>query len=200
MRYAAGYAGNLVRLRGTIDELSVSHESYGETFYKGNITLPTGDDFEVIINGRIINALGLKDGELCDVIGNIRNYSSICGKKIPSRVFVTSVCRPSDSLEVNTVELIGTISIVSRKNPVTEILVEVPRVMGMPGSPYDIVACAAWEPVSEGLVVGKEIRIVGTLRARRFQKHLDDGNTEERKMYEVHIKKWEEFKNVESDA
>ena len=200
MRYASGYTGNLVRLRGTIDEISMSHESYGEKFCKGNITLPTGDDFEVIINARIINALNLKNGEVCDILGNLRNYSSICGKQIPSRVFASTVGRPSDSLEVNTVELIGKVGVVSHKSPVTEILIEVPRVMGLPDSSYDIVSCAAWDPVSEGLEVGKRIHVVGTLKARRFRKRLADGNTEERKMYEVHIKKWEEFKDVESKA
>lgn len=165
-----------------------SHEAYGSKYFKAHIALKR-DDFCIIIHEHV--AESISEDEFYEVLGILRNYGKKIGHLDPARIFVTAAGVPSQKDEINSVEMIGEIRRLIPRTEHTEGFLSVPRTTGN----YDVVPFAAWGAVSETLrgMLGRTVHIVGSLRGRRSDIETEDGEVNERVIYEVQITKVEDF-------
>lgn len=195
---------NIVTVSGEIvSDYVFSHEVYGEKFYSFNLESKrlssNSDILPVTISERLGVFEDFKKGTNVTISGQLRSYNDFSQQKnhLILTVF-TKDMQPEDyekSLP-NQVILNGFLckTPIYRTTPfgreISDILLAVNRAYNK----SDYIPCIAWgrnARFAEKLNVGDNIKIMGRIQSRDYQKKLEDGTVLEKTAYEVSISKME---------
>lgn len=192
---------SLVLVGKVTSEKEFSHEIYGESFYSFNLEIPrlsgTADIIPITISERLITNFDLQIGKEVVVEGQFRSYNTYEDTKsrLILTVFVKEIREKNDEEEIkvpNEVELIGHIcrKPIYRKTPfgreISDILLAVNRAYNK----SDYIPCIAWgrnARFCSDMETGTEIRIVGRVQSRAYEKKHEDGTVEAKTAYEVSV-------------
>ena len=202
---------NYLTLVGKVTgEKKFSHEIYGESFYIFNLEIPrlsgNSDLIPITISERLIKEDTLNEGKKLLVKGQFRSYNSYENEKnrLILTVFAKDLIEIEETEEVeenemvkkdtitNEVVLIGYIckKPIYRQTPfgreISDILLAVNRAYNK----SDYIPCIAWgrnARFCQNLEVGSQVKIVGRVQSRTYEKKYEDGTVETRIAYEVSI-------------
>ena len=201
---------NYLTLVGKVTgEKKFSHEIYGERFYVFNLAIPrlsgNEDIIPITVSERLIKEDTLSEGKKLLVNGQFRSYNSYENEK--NRLILTVFAK--DIMEVeeneneenemvkkdtitNEVVLVGYIckKPIYRQTPfgreISDILLAVNRAYNK----SDYIPCIAWgrnARFCQDLEVGAQVKVVGRVQSRNYEKKYEDGTVQNRVAYEVSI-------------
>ena len=201
---------NYLTLVGKVTgEKKFSHEIYGERFYVFNLAIPrlsgNEDIIPITVSERLIKEDTLSEGKKLLVNGQFRSYNSYENEK--NRLILTVFAK--DIMEVeeneneenemvkkdtitNEVVLVGYIckKPIYRQTPfgreISDILLAVNRAYNK----SDYIPCSAWgrnARFCQDLEVGAQVKVVGRVQSRNYEKKYEDGTVQNRVAYEVSI-------------
>jgi primosomal replication protein N len=216
---------NYLTLVGKVTgEKEFSHEIYGERFYIFKLAIPrlsgNEDIIPITISERLIGEDTLQEGKNLLVKGQFRSYNSYENEKnrLILTVFAKDVIEVEESKEdeeneivkkdtiTNEVILIGYIckKPIYRQTPfgreISDILLAVNRAYNK----SDYIPCISWgrnARFCQNLEVGSQVKIVGRVQSRTYEKKYEDGTSQTRVAYEVSVGSLEviEEKNPEKE-
>ncbi|MFR0822380.1 MAG: single-stranded DNA-binding protein [Clostridia bacterium] len=184
-----------------------SHEIYGEKFYIFDLSVPrlsgNADIIPITISERLLLEEDLIPGKNVVIEGQFRSYNSYENEKnrLVLTVFAKEIkfaenqeeeFKPSKENTSNEVTLDGYIckKPIYRKTPfgreISDILLAVNRAYNK----SDYIPCIAWgrnARFCENVPVGTEVRIIGRVQSRQYEKKHEDGTAEIRVAYEVSV-------------
>jgi len=206
---------NNVKLGGVVASgLELSHEIYGEKFYKFFMEIDRlsgiKDKIPVIISERLIDVNNFEVGKLILVNGQYRSYNQVLenGKsKLILSVFVKEIETEELDEKIKTVNeliLIGCICKppIYRKTPLGRDIADVLVAVNRAYNKSDYIPCILWgrnAKFCQSLGIGTNVRLEGRIQAREYEKKYEDGTAETRVAYEVSVSKFEEFKAEEQE-
>ena len=191
----------LVLIGKIISDKTFSHEIYGESFYVFNLEVPrlsgNEDIIPITISERLIANFDLTIGRKVVIEGQFRSYNSYENEKnrLVLTVFAKDIIDYKEEQEENVsneVVLNGYVckKPIYKKTPfgreISDILLAVNRAYNK----SDYIPCIAWgrnARFCENMEVGTEVKIVGRVQSRTYEKKFEDGRTEQRVAYEVSI-------------
>lgn len=188
-------------------EKRFSHEIYGEKFYIFDLSVPrlsgNADIIPITISERLMVDQSLPVESKITVEGQFRSYNSYGeGKnKLVLTVFAKNVEMLEDQEnEVvarkdfisNEVTLIGYIckKPIYRQTPFGREIADVLLAVNRAYSKSDYIPCIAWGRTArfcENMEVGTEVKIVGRVQSRQYEKKYEDGTIENKVAYEVSV-------------
>lgn len=202
---------NYLTLVGKVTgEKKFSHEIYGERFYVFNLEIPrlsgNSDIIPITVSERLIKEETLQEGKNLLVKGQFRSYNSYENEK--NRLILTvfakdiiEVEEPQENEEneivkkdtiTNEVVLVGYIckKPIYRQTPfgreISDLLLAVNRAYNK----SDYIPCIAWgrnARFCQDIEVGTQIKVVGRVQSRQYEKKHEDGTVETRVAYEVSV-------------
>ncbi len=205
------YADNnhLILMGKVTSEKRYSHEIYGETFYIFDMEVPrlstTSDIIPVTISERLIPDDKLKVGEKILIKGQFRSYNSYENEKnkliltvfAKDIIFENEMNQEESEEEVgekvsNEVTLVGYIckKPIYRQTPFGREIADLLLAVNRAYNKSDYIPAIAWGRTarfSQNIEVGTEVKIVGRVQSRTYEKKLEDGTSETRIAYEVSI-------------
>ena len=203
---------NYLTLVGKVTgEKKFSHEIYGERFYIFNLEIPrlsgVADIIPITISERLINEDTLTEGQKLLVKGQFRSYNSYESEKnrLILTVFAKDVKVISEEEQneeenemtkkdviTNEVVLIGYIckKPIYRQTPFGREIADILLAVNRAYNKSDYIPCIAWgrnARFCQNLEVGAQIKLVGRVQSRTYEKKYEDGRVETRVAYEVSI-------------
>ena len=197
---------HLILVGKVTSEKRFSHEIYGEKFYIFDLSVPrlsgNADIIPVTISERLLTERDVTIGSKLEVDGQFRSYNSYEQER--SRLILTVFAKDikfladDEEIEVsrdtvsNEVTLDGYIckKPIYRKTPfgreISDILLAVNRAYNK----SDYIPCIAWgrnARFCENIRVGTEVRVIGRVQSRGYEKKHEDGTVEKRVAYEVSV-------------
>ena len=204
---------NYIMLVGKItSEKKFSHEIYGESFFNFDLEIPRlsgiSDIIPITISERLIANFDLSIGKQVVIEGQFRSYNTYedSRSRLILTVFVKEIREKEEDEEIkvpNEVQLVGHIcrKPIYRKTPfgreIADILVAVNRAYNK----SDYIPCITWgrnARFCENMQIGTELKLVGRVQSRPYEKKHEDGTVEQRTAYEVSISSLE-FVNKEDE-
>ena len=199
---------NHITLVGKVaSEKKLSHEIYGEKFYVFDLSVPrlsgNNDSIPITISERLITENGLALETKISVTGQFRSYNSYEGEK--NRLVLTVFAKNIETLEdqeadipvgkdfiTNEVILDGYIcrKPIYRKTPFGREIADLLLAVNRSYNKSDYIPCIAWgrnAKFCDTVAVGTEIRVVGRVQSRQYEKKHEDGTIENRVAYEVSV-------------
>ena len=199
---------NHITLVGKVtSEKKFSHEIYGEKFYIFNLSIPrlsgNADNIPITISERLLTESDLPVDSKISVEGQFRSYNSYQGEK--NRLILTVFAKEINFVEdqeadipvgkditTNEVVLDGYIckKPIYRKTPFGREIADILLAVNRSYNKSDYIPCIAWgrnAKFCETVPVGAEIRVVGRVQSREYEKKHEDGTTEKRIAYEVSV-------------
>ena len=201
---------NYLTLVGKVTgERKFSHEIYGEKFYIFNLEIPrlsgNSDIIPITVSERLIKEDTLNEGKKLLIKGQFRSYNSYENEKnrLILTVFAKDITEVEESDEeenemtrkdtiTNEVVLVGYIckKPIYRQTPfgreISDLLLAVNRAYNK----SDYIPCIAWgrnARFCQELEVGTEVKVVGRVQSRNYEKKHEDGTVETRVAYEVSV-------------
>ena len=198
-----------------------SHEIYGERFYIFNLAIPrlsgNSDIIPITVSERLIGENTLEEGKKLLVKGQFRSYNSYEREK--NRLILTVFAK--DIIEVeenedeenemvkkdiitNEVVLVGYIckKPIYRQTPFGREISDVLLAVNRAYNKSDYIPCIAWgrnARFCQNLEVGAQVKIVGRVQSRMYEKKHEDGTVENRVAYEVSVGSLEVIEEKEDD-
>ncbi len=200
---------NYLTLVGKVTgEKRFSHEIYGERFFVFNLSIArlsgNADIIPITVSERLINEDTLQEGKCLLVKGQFRSYNSYENEK--NRLILTVFAKDLKEIEefeeenemvkkdiiTNEVVLIGYICKrpIYRQTPfgreISDLLLAVNRAYNK----SDYIPCIAWgrnARFCQNLDIGVQVKLVGRVQSRSYEKKHEDGTIENRIAYEVSI-------------
>ena len=196
---------HLVLVGKVTSDKKFSHEIYGESFYIFDLEVArlsgNSDIIPITISERLILEKELEIGDKVAIEGQFRSYNSYENEKnrLILTVFAKDIKYLSEEDEENSSEkvsnevtLIGYIckKPIYRQTPfgreISDILLAVNRAYNK----SDYIPCIAWgrnARFCQNLEVGAQVKVVGRVQSRTYEKKHEDGSVETRVAYEVSI-------------
>ncbi len=203
---------NYLTLVGKVTgEKKFSHEIYGERFYVFDLSIDrlsgNADIIPVTVSERLIKDEMLQEGKKLLVKGQFRSYNNYENSKnrLILTVFTKDIIEVEENEEIeqenemvrkdtitNEVVLIGYIckKPIYRQTPfgreISDILLAVNRAYNK----SDYIPCIAWgrnARFCQDIEVGTQVKIVGRVQSRTYEKKFEDGTIEQRVAYEVSV-------------
>ena len=209
---------NYLSLIGTIiSEKKFSHEIYGESFYLFNLEVPrlsdNSDIIPITISERLIANFDLSIGRKIVVEGQFRSYNSYENErnKLVLTVFAKDIMEyeeveQEDGKEKtsNEVTLNGYIckKPIYRQTPFGREIADLLLAVNRAYNKSDYIPCIAWgrnARFCENMEVGTEVKVVGRVQSRIYEKKFEDGTVEQRVAYEVSIANLEVIDKKENE-
>ena len=214
----------LVLIGEIISDKTFSHEIYGESFYLFNLEVPrlsgNADVIPITISERLIANFDLSIGKKVVVEGQFRSYNSYENERnrLVLTVFAKDIIEYEEQEEEskektsNEVVLNGYIckKPIYRQTPFGREIADILLAVNRAYNKSDYIPCIAWgrnARFCENMEVGTEVKIVGRVQSRIYEKKFEDGTVEQRVAYEVSIgslevinKKEDEEENREAEA
>ncbi len=203
---------NYLTLVGKVTgEKKFSHEIYGERFYIFNLEIPrlsgVEDIIPITISERLINEDTLQKGKKLLVKGQFRSYNSYEREKnrLILTVFAKDVRVISEEeqsekeneiakkdIVTNEVVLVGYIckKPIYRQTPFGREIADILLAVNRAYNKSDYIPCIAWgrnARFCQNLEVGSQIKLVGRVQSRTYEKKHEDGSVETRVAYEVSV-------------
>lgn len=197
---------HLVLVGKVASEKTFSHEIYGEKFYSFNLEVPRlseiSDIIPVTISERLISEQELELGKKVVVEGQFRSYNGYENEK--SRLILTVFAKeitfkPDDEeLEIsketvsNEVVLVGYVckKPIYRQTPFKREIADVLLAVNRAYNKSDYIPCIAWgrnARFCQNMAVGTEVKVVGRVQSRGYEKKLEDGTVLNKVAYEVSV-------------
>lgn len=197
---------HLVLVGKVASEKTFSHEIYGEKFYSFNLEVPRlseiSDIIPVTISERLISEQELELGKKVVVEGQFRSYNGYENEK--SRLILTVFAKeitfkPDDEeLEIsketvsNEVVLVGYVckKPIYRQTPFKREIADVLLAVNRAYNKSDYIPCIAWgrnARFCQNMSVGTEVKVVGRVQSRGYEKKLEDGTVLNKVAYEVSV-------------
>ena len=206
MKLNTNYSENnyLVLVGKITSEKVFSHEIYGESFYIFNLEVPRlsgiADSIPITISERLISNFDLSIGKEVEIEGQFRSYNTYENQRsrLVLTVFAKDIKEHMEQEEQerekisNEVVLVGYVckKPIYRKTPfgreISDILLAVNRAYNK----SDYIPCIAWgrnARFCENMEIGTEVKIVGRVQSRMYEKKHEDGTVEQRVAYEVSV-------------
>lgn len=210
---------HLVLVGKVTSEKRFSHEIYGEKFYIFDLAVPrlsgNADIIPITVSERLLSINDLQIDSKITVEGQFRSYNSYENErnKLVLTVFAKDIKFVEDQeaeIEVskdvvsNEVTLNGYIckKPIYRQTPfgreISDLLLAVNRAYNK----SDYIPCIAWgrnARFCENIPVGTEVKVVGRVQSRTYEKKYEDGTVETKVAYEVSVSSLEVV-NQEDDS
>ena len=210
---------HLVLVGKVTSEKRFSHEIYGEKFYIFDLAVPrlsgNADIIPITVSERLFSINDLQIDSKITVEGQFRSYNSYENErnKLVLTVFAKDIKFVEDQeaeIEVskdvvsNEVTLNGYIckKPIYRQTPfgreISDLLLAVNRAYNK----SDYIPCIAWgrnARFCENIPVGTEVKVVGRVQSRTYEKKYEDGTVETKVAYEVSVSSLEVV-NQEDDS
>ncbi len=194
----------LVLIGNVVSDKTFSHEIYGESFYLFNLEVPrlsgNEDIIPITISERLIANFDLSIGRKVVVEGQFRSYNSYENERnrLVLTVFAKDIMEykeePEEQKEKvsNEVVLNGYIckKPIYRQTPFGREIADILLAVNRAYNKSDYIPCIAWgrnARFCENMEVGTEVKIVGRVQSRTYEKKFEDGRVEQRVAYEVSI-------------
>ena len=209
----------LVLIGKVTSEKRFSHEIYGEKFYIFDLSVPrlsgNADNIPITISERLLVEEDLETGKNVIIEGQFRSYNSYENEKnrLVLTVFAKEIkfgnedeeeFKPSKENSSNEVILDGFIckKPIYRKTPFGREIADILLAVNRAYSKSDYIPCIAWGRTArycENMEVGTEVKIVGRVQSRQYEKKHEDGTIESKVAYEVSVASLEVI-NKEDDS
>lgn len=188
---------NYVLLKGKISELpKYSHTVMGEGFFEMFVEVQRLSDeidlLPVTISERLIN--DFKIGDEIGIVGQFRSYNKIEDNKskLMLTIFVKELVDPNEMTEINQIYLVGYIckEPVYRTTPFGREICDVLLAVNRAYNKSDYLPCIAWGRNArfvKDLGIGEKLEVQGRIQSRKYQKRIDENNTETRVAYEISL-------------
>ncbi len=214
---------NYLTLVGKVTgEKRFSHEIYGEKFYVFNLEIPrlsgNSDIIPITVSERLVKEETLQEGTNLLVKGQFRSYNSYESEKnrLILTVFAKDIVEVEEKQEdeenemvkkdtiTNEVVLVGYIckKPIYRQTPfgreISDLLLAVNRAYNK----SDYIPCIAWgrnARFCQDIEVGTQVKIVGRVQSRQYEKKHEDGTVETRVAYEVSVGSLEVIEEKDTD-
>lgn len=210
---------HIVLVGKVTSEKKFSHEIYGEKFYIFDLSVPrlsgNSDIIPITISERLMIDGDLPVGTKITVEGQFRSYNSYGeGKnKLVLTVFAKNVELLEDQeSEVearkdfvsNEVTLIGYIckKPIYRQTPFGREIADILLAVNRAYSKSDYIPCIAWGRTArfcENMEVGTEVKVIGRVQSRQYEKKYEDGTVENKVAYEVSVGSLEVINQEDDD-
>lgn len=197
----------LVLVGKVTSEKRFSHEIYGEKFYIFDLSVPrlsgNADNIPITISERLLLEDELNIGKNVIIEGQFRSYNSFENEKnrLVLTVFAKEIkfismeeedFKPSKENSSNEVILDGFIckKPIYRKTPFGREIADVLLAVNRAYNKSDYIPCIAWgrnARFCENIPVGTEVRVIGRVQSRQYEKKYEDGTTEVKVAYEVSV-------------
>lgn len=210
---------HLVLVGKVTSEKRLSHEIYGEKFYIFDLAVPrlsgNADIIPITVSERLLSINELKIDSKITVEGQFRSYNSYENEK--NRLVLTVFAKEIKFMENQEEEIEVSKEVVSnevtlngyickkpiyRQTPfgreISDLLLAVNRAYNK----SDYIPCIAWgrnARFCENIPVGTEVKIVGRVQSRTYEKKYEDGRVETKVAYEVSVSSLEVV-NQEDDS
>ena len=198
---------HLILVGKVTSEKRFSHEIYGEKFYIFDMEVPrlsdTTDIIPVTASERIINDDLLTIGNKLIIKGQFRSYNSYENEKnkliltVFAKDVITEDRLTEEELEEtkrtsNEVTLVGYICKppIYRQTPFGREIADILLAVNRAYNKSDYIPSIAWgrnARFCQNLPTGTEVKIVGRVQSRNYEKKHEDGTIESRVAYEVSI-------------
>ena len=208
---------HLILVGKIVSEKTYSHEIYGEKFYIFNLEVvrlsSTTDIIPITISERLLTELEVVIGKEVKVEGQFRSYNSYENER--NRLILTVFAKEIEEIVreeseeskdeiTNEVTLVGYIckKPIYRQTPFGREIADVLLAVNRAYNKSDYIPCIAWgrnARFCQNMEVGTEVKIVGRVQSRTYEKKHEDGTSETRVAYEVSIASMEVPQN-ETDS
>lgn len=205
---------HLVLVGKVTSEKKFSHEIYGEKFYIFNLEVPrlsgNADIIPITISERLLESEELVVDKKVIVEGQFRSYNSYQNErnKLVLTVFAKDVkfvenqdeeIQASKDFVSNEVILNGYIckKPIYRQTPFGREIADLLLAVNRAYNKSDYIPCIAWgrnARFCENIEVGTEVKIIGRVQSRTYEKKYEDGTSETKVAYEVSISSLEVVK------
>ena len=205
---------HLVLVGKVTSDKRFSHEIYGEKFYIFDLEVPrlsgNADIIPITISERLLESDGLEIDKKVIIEGQFRSYNSYQNErnKLVLTVFAKDVkfvenqdeeIQASKDFVSNEVILNGYIckKPIYRQTPFGREIADLLLAVNRAYNKSDYIPCIAWgrnARFCENIEVGTEVKIVGRVQSRTYEKKYEDGTSETKVAYEVSISSLEVVK------
>ena len=191
---------NKIYLEGKVtSELEFSHEMYGEGFYTFNLDVmrlsDSVDTLNITVSERLLSDMKLTIGSEVIVEGQLRSYNKFIdgSNKLILTVFARNIepCL-EHSKNPNEIFLDGYIckEPIYRTTPFGREIADVLLAVNRAYNKSDYIPTIAWgrnARFCQNLEVGAQVKIIGRVQSRQYEKKYEDGTSEMKVAYEVSI-------------
>ena len=207
---------HLILVGKIVSEQKYSHEIYGEKFYSFNLEVirlsNNADIIPITVSERLLTDLDLSIGREVEVEGQFRSYNNYENEK--NRLVLTvfakeiRIAEPHEEGDkdfiTNEVTLIGYVckKPIYRQTPFGREIADLLLAVNRAYNKSDYIPCIAWgrnARFCQKIEVGTEVKVVGRVQSRSYEKKYEDGTTETRIAYEVSIASMEISEKQEAD-
>ena len=202
---------NYLTLVGKVTgEKKFSHEIYGEKFYTFNLSIPrlsgNADLIPITVSERIITDEMLSEGRKLLIKGQFRSYNSYQNEK--NKLILTVFAKDIQELEeipeqeeseivkkeetTNEVVLIGFVckKPIYRQTPFGREIADLLLAVNRAYNKSDYIPTIAWgrnARFCQNIEVGTQVKIIGRVQSRQYEKKHEDGTVETKTAYEVSV-------------
>ena len=213
---------NYLTLVGKVTgEKKFSHEIYGEKFYSFNLSIPrlsgNSDIIPITISERLITDEMLTEGNKLLIKGQFRSYNSYENER--NKLIVTVFAKDVEELKeneeqeendivkkdetTNEVVLIGFVckKPIYRQTPFGREIADILLAVNRAYNKSDYIPSIAWgrnARFCQNLATGTEVKIVGRVQSRNYEKKYEDGTVENKVAYEVSVGSLEVIKEEDN--
>ena len=202
---------HLVLIGKVCSEKTFSHEIYGEKFYIFDLEVPrlskAVDVIPITVSERLITNIDNEVGKELAIEGQFRSYNSYENEK--NRLILTVFAKDiSEVVEEETSEeeekkkvsnevtLIGYVckKPIYRQTPFDREIADILLAVNRAYNKSDYIPCIAWgrnARFCQNIEVGTEVKILGRVQSRKYEKKFEDGTSETRVAYEVSVSSME---------
>ena len=210
---------HLVLVGKVTSDKKFSHEIYGEKFYIFDLEVPrlsgNADIIPITISERLLEKEDLEIDKKIIVEGQFRSYNSYQNErnKLVLTVFAKDVkfienqdeeIQASKDFVSNEVTLNGYIckKPIYRQTPFGREIADLLLAVNRAYNKSDYIPCIAWgrnARFCENIEVGTEVKVVGRVQSRTYEKKYEDGTSETKVAYEVSISSLEIVKQDDDE-
>ena len=210
---------HLVLVGKVTSDKKFSHEIYGEKFYIFDLEVPrlsgNSDIIPITISERLLEKEDLEIDKKIIVEGQFRSYNSYQNErnKLVLTVFAKDVkfienqdeeIQASKDFVSNEVTLNGYIckKPIYRQTPFGREIADLLLAVNRAYNKSDYIPCIAWgrnARFCENIEVGTEVKVVGRVQSRTYEKKYEDGTSETKVAYEVSISSLEIVKQDDDE-
>ena len=195
---------HLILVGRIVSEQKYSHEIYGEKFYSFNLEVirlsNNADIIPITVSERLLTDLDLGLGKEIEVEGQFRSYNNYENEK--NRLILTVFAKEIKEVEAhdendkdfvtNEVTLVGYVckKPIYRQTPFGREIADLLLAVNRAYNKSDYIPCIAWgrnARFCQKIEVGTEVKVVGRVQSRSYEKKYEDGTIETRIAYEVSI-------------
>ena len=210
---------HLVLVGKVTSDKKFSHEIFGEKFYIFDLEVPrlsgNADIIPITISERLLEKEDLEIDKKIIVEGQFRSYNSYQNErnKLVLTVFAKDVkfienqdeeIQASKDFVSNEVTLNGYIckKPIYRQTPFGREIADLLLAVNRAYNKSDYIPCIAWgrnARFCENIEVGTEVKVVGRVQSRTYEKKYEDGTSETKVAYEVSISSLEIVKQDDDE-